>query len=77
MATIAIYIAAAIAEIAGCFAFWAWFRLRKSMLWLMPGLASLVAFAWLLTFSSAERGPSVRRLWRHLYCLITAVALDG
>ncbi len=43
------YIAAAVAEIAGCFAFWAWLRLGKSMLWLVPGVASLVLFAFLLT----------------------------
>lgn len=44
-----IYIAAAFAEIAGCFAFWAWARLGKSPLWLAPGVLALVAFAWLLT----------------------------
>jgi small multidrug resistance family-3 protein len=44
-----VFAAAAVAEIAGCFAFWAWLRLDKSPLWLVPGLVSLVAFAWLLT----------------------------
>ncbi|HRP12586.1 MAG TPA: YnfA family protein [Terricaulis sp.] len=44
-----IYIAAALAEIAGRFAFWAWARLGKSALWLAPGVAALIAFAWLLT----------------------------
>lgn len=44
-----IYAAAALAEIAGCFAFWAWARLGQSPLWLIPGLVSLIAFAWLLT----------------------------
>ncbi|MGQ9372098.1 YnfA family protein [Azospirillum sp. ST 5-10] len=43
-----IYAAAAAAEIAGCFAFWAWLRLGKSALWAGPGLLSLVAFACLL-----------------------------
>ncbi len=43
------YIAAAIAEIAGCFAFWAWFKLDKSALWLAPGMLSLAAFAYFLT----------------------------
>ena len=43
------YIAAAVAEIAGCFAFWAWLRLGKSALWLGPGVVSLVLFAFLLT----------------------------
>src|SRR3546814_2721340 len=43
------YIGAALAEIAGCFAFWAWLRMDKSAWWLAPGLASLALFAWLLT----------------------------
>lgn len=44
-----IYIAAAVAEIAGCFAFWAWLKLNKPAAWLIPGVASLVLFAYLLT----------------------------
>ncbi|GGB55933.1 UPF0060 membrane protein [Roseibium aquae] len=40
---------AALAEIAGCFAFWAWARLDKSALWLIPGIASLALFAFVLT----------------------------
>jgi len=44
-----IYSAAALAEIAGCFSFWVWLRNDKSMVWILPGLASLVLFAWLLT----------------------------
>ena len=31
MRSFAIYMAAALAEIGGCFAFWAWLRLGKSM----------------------------------------------
>jgi small multidrug resistance family-3 protein len=49
MPTIAAYLGAAIAEIAGCFAFWAWLRLDKSAWWLVPGLGSLALFAYLLT----------------------------
>ncbi|BBF93839.1 YnfA family protein [Blastochloris tepida] len=49
MATALAYIGAALAEIAGCFAFWAWLRLDKSALWLVPGLGSLILFATLLT----------------------------
>ncbi|MBB5520135.1 MULTISPECIES: YnfA family protein [Alphaproteobacteria] len=48
-APLAVYIAAAVAEIAGCFAFWAWLRLHKSAVWLLPGMVSLAAFAFLLT----------------------------
>lgn len=49
MTTAIVYILAAIAEIAGCFSFWAWLRLDKSPLWIAPGMVSLAAFAWLLT----------------------------
>jgi hypothetical protein len=44
-----IYTGAALAEIAGCFAFWVWLRSGKSAVWVLPGIVSLVAFAWLLT----------------------------
>lgn len=42
------YAGAALAEIAGCFAFWAWLRLGRSAWWTLPGSASLVLFAGLL-----------------------------
>jgi len=45
------YVGAAIAEIAGCFAFWAWLRLGKTVWWVVPGLASLAVFAFLLTLA--------------------------
>jgi len=50
MQTTAAYVGAAIAEIAGCFAFWVWLRMGKSPWWILPGLASLALFAYLLTF---------------------------
>ena len=43
------YVGAAVAEIAGCFAFWAWLRLDKSALWLIPGMVGLALFAFFLT----------------------------
>lgn len=54
MPTIAAYIGAAVAEIAGCFAFWAWLRLDRSPLWLVPGMASLALFAYLLTLVDSD-----------------------
>lgn len=51
--TALVYAAAALAEIAGCFAFWAWLRLGKSALWALPSLASLAGFAGLLTLVEA------------------------
>lgn len=43
------YLLAAAGEIAGCFTFWAWLRLNKSPLWLLPGLVALIIFATALT----------------------------
>lgn len=54
MRTFAVYAAAALAEIAGCFAFWAWLRLGKSVWFLLPGLVSLALFAWLLTLAESD-----------------------
>lgn len=54
MPTSLIYLAAAIAEIAGCFAFWSWWRLDRSVGWLVPGMASLVLFAWLLSLVDSD-----------------------
>ena len=48
MPTVLAYPLAALAEIAGCFAIWAWWRLGASTAWLVPGIASLAAFGWLL-----------------------------
>ena len=57
MQTTVLYIAAALAEIAGCYAFWAWLRLDRSPLWLVPGIMSLVLFAVLLALvESASAG---------------------
>ena len=54
MKTTLVYGLAALAEIAGCYAFWAWLRLDKPAYWFIPGVASLIAFAWLLTFVPSE-----------------------
>jgi small multidrug resistance family-3 protein len=49
MTAILWYLLAAAGEIAGCFAFWAWLRLLKSPLWLVPGFVALTIFATALT----------------------------
>lgn len=48
------FLGAALAEIAGCFAFWAWLRLDKSPWWIAPGILSLCLFAYLLTLPQTE-----------------------
>jgi small multidrug resistance family-3 protein len=50
----AIYIGAAIAEIAGCFAVWSWLRLDKTAWLLVPGAISLALFAYLLTLIETD-----------------------
>ena len=54
MVTIFAYAGAAVAEIAGCFAFWGWLRLGKSVWWLLPGLMWLALFASLLTLVESD-----------------------
>ncbi|MEQ9328688.1 MAG: YnfA family protein [Rhodospirillales bacterium] len=54
MQTAAAYIGAALAEIAGCFAFWMWIRLDKSAWSTIPGLISLSLFAYLLTLVESD-----------------------
>lgn len=45
---------AAIMEIAGCYSFWAWIRLEKSLLWILPGTIALWLFAAALTYIECE-----------------------
>ncbi|MEW6256187.1 MAG: YnfA family protein [Pseudomonadota bacterium] len=47
--TLAAYLVAALAEVAGCFAFWHVVRAGGSALWLLAGMASLAVFAAALT----------------------------
>lgn len=54
MQTPIVYIAAAVAEIAGCYGLWAWLRLGRSPLWAIGGVVSLVIFAWLLTRAETD-----------------------
>lgn len=46
---LAIFAAAALCEIAGCFAFWAWLKLGRSPILAAVGAGLLILFAWLLT----------------------------
>lgn len=73
MLSITLYIAAALAEIAGCFAFWAWLRMGKSVLWLVPGCASLILFAWLLTLVDSTHAGRAYAAYGGIY--ITAALL--
>jgi small multidrug resistance family-3 protein len=62
-----IYVAAAIAEIAGCFGFWMWLRQDRSA-WILPGaLASLALFAWLLTLVDSTAAGRAYAAYGGLY----------
>ena len=50
---LALYLLVAFFEIGGCFAFWAWLRLGRSPWLAVPGVLSLVLFAWTLTRAEA------------------------
>lgn len=73
--TLAIYALAALAEIAGCFAFWAYFRLGKSALWFGPGIAALVAFAWLLTLAPVDQAGRAYAAYGGIYILASLLWL--
>lgn len=62
-----VFVAAAFCEIAGCFAFWAWLRLSKSALWLLPGSVSLVLFAVLLTFVPSDQAGRAYAAYGGIY----------
>lgn len=61
------YIGAAIAEIAGCFSFWAWLKLGKSPLWLIPGTLSLMLFAYILTFVESSHAGRAYAAYGGIY----------
>lgn len=66
---------AALAEIAGCYAFWAWLRLGKSVFWLVPGFACLALFAYLLTLSDAEAAGRTYAAYGGVYIVSAIVWL--
>ena len=65
--TALIYAGAALAEIAGCFAFWAWLRQGHSPYWLLPGVASLIGFAWLLTLAPSDNAGRAYAAYGGIY----------
>lgn len=64
-----LYLAAALAEIAGCFAVWAWWRLDRSPFWLLPGTAAPILFAWLLAQTEAAHAGRAFAAYGGIYIL--------
>ena len=52
----ALFIATAVAEIAGCYLTWLWLKQGKAAWLLLPAAISLGAFAWLLTLHPHAAG---------------------
>jgi small multidrug resistance family-3 protein len=69
--TFLIYVFAALAEIAGCFAFWAVVRLGKPSWLIAPGLLSLCLFAWLLTRVPTEAAGRAYAAYGGIYILMS------
>jgi small multidrug resistance family-3 protein len=67
--TFIIYLGAALAEITGCFAFWAWLRLGKPAWWAAPGMLALALFAFLLTRSEADMAGRAYAAYGGVYIL--------
>lgn len=70
-----VYGAAALAEIAGCFTFWAWLRMGKSVVWLVPGVMSLAAFAWLLALVPSEAAGRAYAAYGGIYIVASLLWL--
>jgi small multidrug resistance family-3 protein len=66
---------AALFEIAGCFAVWAWRRGGASALWLLPGGAALGLFAFLLTYVPAAHAGRAYAVYAGVYLLASLVWL--
>ena len=77
MRTVFIYAAAALCEIAGCYAVWAWFRLEKPAFWLIPGMVSLALFAWLLTLVPVEQAGRAYAVYGGVYIVASLCWLWG
>jgi small multidrug resistance family-3 protein len=69
------YALAALGEIGGCFAFWAWLRMGKSPLWVIPGTVSLVLFAVVLTRVDAAAAGRAYAAYGGIYILSSVLWL--
>jgi len=69
MPSFILFLIAALGEISGCYAFWAWLRLEKSILWIVPGIISLVIFASVLTKVDVSNAGRVYAAYGGIYIL--------
>ena len=75
MKSLAIYLAAAAAEIAGCYAIWTWWRLRGFIGWAAAGVVSLALFGWLLSLTDVESAGRAFAVYGGIYIAASLVWL--
>jgi len=73
MKSLLVYALAAVAEIGGCFAFWAWLKLDYSPWWAVAGTASLIVFALLLTRVDSAAAGRAFAAYGGIYILASIV----
>ena len=71
MLSFVFFTVAALGEIAGCYTFWAWLRLGKSIFWLIPGIICLIIFASVLTKVDASNAGRVYAAYGGIYILLS------
>ncbi len=67
MQTLLFFLLAALGEISGCYCFWVWSRLGKSILWTIPGTLALIIFAYALTKINASNAGKVYAAYGGIY----------
>jgi small multidrug resistance family-3 protein len=80
MKTIFWYIVAAIGEIAGCYSFWLWLRMKKGALPITWGIPTLFIFAYALTRIEAAQSGRVFAAYSAIYLVASLVwmcAVEG
>jgi small multidrug resistance family-3 protein len=75
MRSIAFFLLAALGEISGCYAFWVWLRLDRSILWTIPGILALIIFAVALTQVETANAGRVYAAYGGIYIFSSIVWL--
>ena len=71
------YLVAAVGEIGGCFAFWAWLRMQKSAFWTIAGTVSLILFALALTRVDSAHAGRAYAAYGGIYIISSLLWLWG
>lgn len=75
MRTLLLFTLTAVAEIVGCYAAYAVLRHSKHPLWLLPGGAALILFAWLLTLHPNEGAGRIYAAYGGVYIVASLLWL--